>query len=282
LTAPERVESDRKGTFEGAGGVEIWWQAWVPEGRPRATVVLAHGAGEHSSRYGHVAKALNSRGYSLWALDHRGHGRSDGPRALIDRLENAVADMRTFVDIAAEERGARPALIGHSMGGLLATAYTLRHQETISGLILSAPAAALEAASAFTRAISSLLSRLTPKLGVFAVDPSGVSRDPDVVRDYETDPLVFHGKLPVRTVAELAAEIGTLPGRVPEITLPVLLMYGTADPIVPPSGSVMLGERISSDDLTVTPYDGLYHEILNEPERDQVIAEITGWLDARA
>jgi alpha-beta hydrolase superfamily lysophospholipase len=184
------------------------------------------------------------------------------------------------MDLAAEERGgAPPVLLGHSMGGLLATAYTLRHQETIRGLILSGPVAALEAASAVTRAMSALLSRVAPTLGVFAVDPSGVSRDPDVVRDYETDPLVFHGKLPVRTIAELAAEIGTLPERVPEITLPVLLMYGTADPIVPPAGSAMLGERISSDDLTVTPYDGLYHEILNEPERDQVIAEITGWLD---
>ena len=283
MSAPGRVESDRKGTFEGAGGVEIWWQAWLPDGEPRANIVLSHGAGEHSSRYGHVAKALNERGYSLRAFDHRGHGRSDGPRALIDRLANAVADIRSLVATATEEGGGeRPFLLGHSMGGLLATAYTLRHQETIRGLVLSAPVAALEAASAFTRAMSSLLSRLAPTLGVFAVDASGVSRDPDVVRDYETDPLVFHGKLPVRTVAELAAEVGTLPERVPAITLPVLLMYGTADPIVPPSGSVMLGERISSEDLTVTPYDGLYHEILNEPERDQVIAEICAWLDAHA
>jgi alpha-beta hydrolase superfamily lysophospholipase len=244
--------------------------------------VLAHGAGEHSSRYGHVAKALNARGYSLWALDHRGHGRSEGHRALIDRLENAVADLQTFVGMAAEERGEKPILLGHSMGGLIALAYTLRHQDSIQALALSAPLAALEAASPVTRAASSVLTRIAPKLGVIQVDASGVSRDPDVVRDYETDPQVFHGKLPVRTIAELAGEIGRLPGSVPSITLPVLLMYPTADSLVPPSGSAMLRERISSKDLTVAPFEGLYHEILNEPERDQVIAELIGWLDSHS
>lgn len=246
-------------------------------------MVLCHGAGEHSSRYGHVAKALNARGYALWALDHRGHGRSGGPPALIDSLEGAVADVHTLVGMAREDRGGeRPFLLGHSMGGLIATAYALRHQEAIAGLILSCPVAALETASALTRMASSVLSRVAPTLGVFAVDPAGVSRDADVVRDYEIDPMVFHGKLPVRTIAELSSEVGSLHDRVPAIILPVLLMYATADPIVPPAGSVMLGERIGSQDLTVTPYEGLYHEILNEPERDQVVAEILGWLDAHS
>ncbi len=182
--------------------------------------------------------------------------------------------------MAAAESSERPFLLGHSMGGLLATAYALRYEESIAGLILSAPAAALETASPATRLLSALLSRAVPTLGVFRVDPAGVSRDPDVVRDYERDPQVFHGKLPVRTVAELAGEIRTLPDRTPTLALPVLLMYGTGDPIVPPSGSIMLSERIGSRDLTTTPYEGLYHEILNEPERDQVIAEICSWLDA--
>ncbi len=281
MSVPERLEPSRTSTFEGVGGIEIWWQEWLaPE--PRANVVLAHGAGEHSSRYGHVAKALTVRGYSVWALDHRGHGHSKGSRALIDRLENATDDMRAFVGMVAAETGERPFLLGHSMGGLLSTAYTLRHPETIRALILSAPAVSLATASSFTRMTSALLTRIAPRLGVFAVDPAGVSRDPEVVRDYETDPLVFHDKLPVRTVAELAGEIETLPGRVGSIVLPVLVMYGTADPIVPTAGSVMLGERIGSEDLTVTPYEGLYHEILNEPERDQVIEQIASWLDARS
>jgi alpha-beta hydrolase superfamily lysophospholipase len=181
----------------------------------------------------------------------------------------------------AAETGEKPVLLGHSLGGCLSVAYTLRHPETIRLLVLSAPAVDLGTVSPATRIISRILSQLVPKLGVFGVDPAGVSRDPDVVHDYETDPLVFHGKLPVRTIAELAAEIEALPSSVGKIELPVLLMYGTADPIVPISASEMLAERLGSPDLTVTPYEGLYHEILNEPERDAVIAEVTSWLGSR-
>ena len=166
------------------------------------------------------------------------------------------------------------------MGGLLSLGYTLRNQPTLSGLVLSAPVAALESASTATRVVSALLSRVTPRLGVFGVDPGAVSRDPEVVEDYEGDPMVFHGKLPVRTVAELAGEIGDLPEGVVAIELPVLLLYGTADTLAVPAGSEMLSERISSSDLTVIPYTGLYHEILNEPEREEIIASIGDWLDA--
>ncbi len=281
MSAPERLDPDRTGTFAGVGGVEIWWQAWLAES-PRANVVLAHGAGEHSSRYGHVAKALKERGYSIWALDHRGHGHSKGARALIDRLEHATDDMRTFVDLVSADSDETPILLGHSMGGLLSLAYTLRHGQTIRALALSAPLASLGAASAFDRAASTVLTRVAPKLGVVAVDASGVSRDPEVVADYQNDPLVFHGKLPVRTVHELAKEIARLPDAVPGISLPVLLLYGDADPIVPPAGSEMLRDRFGAEDLMVKPFAGLYHEILNEPERNQVIAELLGWLDGRA
>jgi alpha-beta hydrolase superfamily lysophospholipase len=283
VSVPERLEPDRTGTLAGVGDIEIWWQAWLATDS-RANVVLAHGAGEHSSRYGHVAKALRERGYSVWALDHRGHGHSKGSRALIDRIENATTDMRSFVDLVTTEAGGKkPFLLGHSMGGLLSLAYTLRHEETLHALALSAPLASLGAASTSDRVASAILTRIAPKLGVVQVDPSGVSRDPEVVRDYETDPLVFHGKLPVRTVHELAKEIARLEERVPSITLPVLLMFGGADPVVPPSGSAMLARRLTSTkDLKVSSWEVMYHEILNEPERDEVIAELLGWLDAWA
>jgi acylglycerol lipase len=244
--------------------------------------VLAHGAGEHSARYGHVAKALTERDYAVWALDHRGHGNSGGPRALVDRFENATDDLRTFVGQVTAESGGPPILLGHSMGGLLALGYTLRHEQTVSALALSSPLAALGAASPLQRGASAVLTRIAPRLGVIAVDAAGISRDPEVVRDYETDPLVFHGKLPVRTVHELAREIAGLEDAVSSITLPVLLLYGDADPIVPPSGSEMLARRMTAAaSFHVKAYPGLYHEILNEPERDEVIAELAAWLDAR-
>jgi acylglycerol lipase len=272
----------RDGRFEGVGGVQIYWRVWPADGKPHATVVLSHGASEHSGRYARVAAGLNARGYSVWALDHRGHGRSGGRRAVIDSLDRVLADLDRFVTMASEELPERkPFLLGHSMGGMLATAYTIRHQDRLEGLILSAPVAVLEAASPVQRGLSHVLSRFAPTLGVYTIDSAGVSRDPEVVRDYDADPLNFHGKLPVRTVAELSPEVETFPVSARAISIPVLIMAGGADPIVPVAGSRMLAERISSKDKTLTIYEGLYHEILNEPEQGEVIAQICDWLDAR-
>jgi len=271
--------STRDGSFSGARNVRIHWQAWLPDGEPRATVVLAHGAGEHAGRYEHVAARLVDDGYAVYAIEHRGHGRSEGPRALIDRVDHAVADLDSLVMLAARAHPGLPAfLLGHSMGGTIAVSYTLAHQGRLSGLILSAPLAAVDAAPAPMRLAALALSTLAPRLPLFPIDATLVSRDPDVVKTYTEDPLVYHGKLPVRTVAELAAAIDSFPDRVPAITVPTLIMYGTADRLCPPEGSVMLGERIGSADKTITPYEGLYHEILNEPEQGQVLDELSAWL----
>jgi acylglycerol lipase len=268
-------------TLAGQSGLEIYWCRWLPAGEPRAVVVIAHGAGEHSGRYEHVAARLITEGHAVYALDHRGHGRSAGKRALIDRIDNAVADLDALVVVALHRHPNVPLfLLGHSMGGLIALSYTVRHQDRLTGLILSGPLAALEAASPTQRAAARVLSALAPGLGVVAVDPALVSRDPDVVRDYMTDPLVHHGKLPARTVAELAAAVDSFPTAVTAITVPTLIMYGSADALVPPAGSEMLRERIASDDLTVKVYDGLYHEILNEPEQDTVLDDLCAWIAA--
>ena len=275
-------ERTRDGRFQGAAGVEIYWRAWLPGGPERAAVVLAHGVSEHSGRYAHVAAALNARGYSLWAPDHRGHGRSAGPRAVIDSLDHALADLDRVVALAAgEQSGRKPFLLGHSMGGMLAVAYATRHQDRLEGLILSGPVAVLEAASPIQRGVSRVLSRVVPGLGVYSIESAGVSRDPRVVSDYDADPLNHHGKLPVRTVAEIAREVDSFPITVRAITIPVLIMHGGDDPIVPVAGSRLLDERISSKDKTLTICDGLYHEILNEPEQGEVLAQICEWLDAR-
>jgi alpha-beta hydrolase superfamily lysophospholipase len=271
----------REGDFTGAGKLRIHWQAWLPGGDPQAIVVLAHGAGEHAGRYEHVAARLVGEGHAVYAVEHRGHGRSEGSRALIDRLDHAVADLDSLVLLAAGEHPGVPVfLLGHSMGGAIAVSYALAHQDRLTGLILSAPLAALEAAPAPMRVAARVLSALSPKLPLFPIDPNLVSRDSAVVEAYAADPLNYHGKLPVRTVAELAAAIDSFPDRVPAITVPTLIMYGTADRLCPPEGSVMLGERIGSADKTLTPYEGLYHEILNEPEQAQVLDEVSAWVAA--
>ena len=276
--------TSKDGTFRGAGArkLGIHWHAWLPDFEPRASVVIAHGAGEHAGRYEHVAARLTSDRYAVYAVEHRGHGHSQGPRALIDRLDNAVADLDSLVMLAAADHPGLPLfLLGHSMGGTIAVSYAITHQDRLSGLILSAPLAALEAAPAPMRVAARVLSALAPRLPLFAIDATLVSRDPAVVEAYEKDPLVYHGKLPVRTVAELAGTIDRFPKSAAAITLPTLVMYGTADRLCPPEGSVMLGERIGSSDKTLTPYDGLYHEILNEPEQDLVLDELSAWLAAR-
>jgi alpha-beta hydrolase superfamily lysophospholipase len=264
------------------GGTEIWWQAWLPDGAPRATLVIAHGAGEHSDRYAHVGTGLVDAGYAVFALDHRGHGKSNGRRADIESLDAVVADLGILIELAHERLPERkPFLLGHSMGGAIALAFACRHQEAIDALILSAPVAALEAAPAPMRMISKVLGRITPGLGVYSVDASAVSRDPEVVRDYETDSLVHHEKLPARTVAELTRAVESFPSEVGRLRLPLLVMHGTADRLAPVAGSKMIAERAGSEEIELRLYDGLYHEILNEPEQDQILAEIVAWLDER-
>jgi acylglycerol lipase len=276
------VTAQRESSFAGAGGLEIFWRAWLPDGDPDAVVVIAHGAGEHSGRYTHVAQRLVAEGCAVYAIEHRGHGRSQGPRALIDRIDNAVADLDRLVVLAGDAHSGAPLfLLGHSMGGTIALSYALSHQQRLTGLVLSGPLAALEAVPAPMRLTARTLSALAPRTPLIAIDSSLVSRDPAVVDDYRADPLVHHGKLPARTVVELADAIEAFPGAVGSITVPTLIMYGTDDGLCPPQGSVMLSERIGSPDKTLTAYQGLYHEILNEPEREQVLDHLCAWLSAR-
>src|SRR4051812_46365557 len=182
-----------EGRVAGVGGLEIFWQSWRPPA-VRAAIVLSHGASEHGGRYRWTAERLAERGYTTYAVDHRGHGRSDGPRAYVDRMDNVVADLDQVVDVAA---GAHPDvplfLLGHSMGGCVALAYALEHQDKLDGLVLSAPLAALGAASPVQRVAGHVLSVVAPKLGLLPIDSTAVSRDPEVVRDYDTDPLNYHG-----------------------------------------------------------------------------------------
>ena len=272
----------REGRLDGVGGLEIYWQAWVPSEPPRAEIVLAHGASEHSGRYAWTGERLTERGYAVHAIDHRGHGRSEGSRAVLDRMRHAVADLDALVEQVASEDGDRPlVLLGHSMGGAVALSYSIEHQDKLDALVLSAPLAALEAASPVQRAAGHLLSIVAPSLGVFAIDSTAVSRDPQVVRDYDADPLNHHGKLPARTVHELTGAIDGFPDAVTRLTLPMLVMHGTADRLTPIAGSEMVVERASSEDKTFKRYDGLFHELLNEPERQEVLDDIADWLDAR-
>ena len=269
------------GELDGVGGVRVHTRSWLPDGAARAAVVLAHGASEHSGRYAWVAEQLNARGYAVHALDHRGHGRT-GKGAYVDRIANAVEDLdRLVLRTTGRHAGLPVFLLGHSFGGLLAISYALEHQDRLAGLLLSAPLAALEAAPLPLRMAAHLLSVVAPRAGVYAVDSSAVSTDPAVVRDYDADPLNHHGKIPARTIHEIASAIGSFPSRMPTIRVPLLVMHSPDDRITLFAGSQMVHDLAGSADKAFITYEGLAHEILNEPDRQRVVDDIAAWLDAR-
>jgi alpha-beta hydrolase superfamily lysophospholipase len=277
------VTAEASGSLHGVLGRRIFWRSWTPDDAPaRAVIVLVHGVGEHSGRYDHVVARLAGEGYGVHAADHRGHGRSDGPRALIEDMDNVVADVDTLVDMAvAAQPGVPVFMLGHSMGGLIGLRYALAHPDRLAGLILSAALAQLDAVPRPLELVGRALSVIAPRAPLIAIDPTLVSRDAAVVEAYRSDPLVHHGKVPARTAVQLADAVKRFPSTVGAITVPTLILYGTADGLCTPQGSVMLAERIGAADLTVKAYDGLFHEILNEPERETVLDDITAWLGAR-
>jgi acylglycerol lipase len=281
--APAVASQHEEGHLEGAEGRSIYWQAWLPEGEPRAVVVIAHGASEHGGRYRYVVERLVPDGFAVYVPDHRGHGRSEGKRAQIDRMSHVIADLDQVVDLArAAHPGSKLFLLGHSMGGCIGIAYTLAHQEKLDGLALSAPLAALEAAPLPLRLIAKALSVVLPDTGVYQVASKAVSRDPAEVEAYDADPLNFHGKLPARTIQELTDTVGRFEADSPRLTLPLLMMIGTADELVPPAGGQMVFDRAQSTDKTIKTYDGYYHEIFNEPagERERPLNDLAQWLSA--
>lgn len=272
----------RQREFAGAGigGLTLRGQAWLPEHDPEAVIVVAHGLAEHSGRYETLASTLSARGFAVYALDHRGHGRSEGARANLDRFAHAVSDFCAFAGRSAKQHPGAPVyLLGHSMGGAIAFASALRLQETLRGLILSAPALALgEQGSTLRVATARMLSAVAPNVGVLKLDATAVSRDPRVVREYTADPLVFHGSIPARTVVELLDAMADFAAQAPRLRLPVLTLHGTADRLVPVAPVRPVYQAFGSKDRTSRFYDGLYHEVFNEPEREQVIADLLSWL----
>ena len=268
-------------TFTGAGGVSIFATSWLPDGVPRDHLVLAHGYAEHLGRYRAVADFFTAAGYAVHALDHRGHGKSGGARAVIDSFANADADIDQLVDRVRAESGLNQIkLIGHSMGGSLALNYALNHPEKLSGLVLSGPAigGGLPKVQAL---LLGIISKIAPALGMIQLDADAVSRDPQIVADYKADPLVFLGKVPARTAREMMHAITTYPSRVGAMQMPCLLMHGGADSLVRAEDARPVFAAIASRDKTVRIFDGLYHEIFNEPERLEVLGIVKAWLDAR-
>ena len=273
----------KEGTFKGVKNLDIYHRCWLPSAEPRAVLLVVHGWAEHSGRYMNLVEHFVPGGYAICALDHRGHGRSEGKRGYVERFPDYLCDLKTFFDLVrAEYSGRKIFLVGHSMGGTVATAYAVQYQHEFNGLLLSG--AGLKLDSSLSSALipfAWLLSRLLPKMGIMVLDASAICQDPEVVDAYVNDPLVYRGKISCRFGAEMLQTLRKLPSEVRKISLPILIMHGTADRLCDPSGSRMLYERVGSEDKTLKLYDGFHHEIFNEPGRRQVMEDMEAWLEAR-
>ncbi len=263
-------------------GAKLHVTRWLPAGPPKAVVLLAHGYAEHAGRYAHVAKRLTGAGYAVYAIDHWGHGRSDGEGGYVPRFStftDGMAELLTLVEV--NHAGTPRLLLGHSMGGLIATLFLIERQVAFTAAALSGPAIVPGAPpSRFTVWISRFLSRFFPRLGVLTLDANGVSRDPAVVAAYLADPLVYTGKIGARLGKEFMDAMAAAQAGASKIRLPILFQHGDADSLAAPEGSRYLFDHVSSQDKALKIYPGLFHEIYNEPERDAVLDDLVGWFDA--
>ena len=239
-------------------------QIWAPE-QPTHLVLLAHGYGEHIGRYDHVAAAFAADGAAVYGPDHIGHGRSAGDRAVVEDMEHVVDDLHAVATLAWSELGRLPTvLVGHSMGGLIAARYAQRHGDGLAGLVLSGPAVG----------DMSLLASLLdlPEIPEIPIDPAVLSRDEAVGAAYAEDPLVWHGPFQRPTIAAMvSAQRAVADG--PGFDLPLLWVHGSDDQLVPLEPARETVERLAGDDFTARVYPGARHEIYNETNRDEVIAE---------
>jgi len=263
--------------------VTFYMQGWEPEGKPKAIICFIHGLGEHTGRYEHVGKALNEAGYALFGFDLRGHGQTGGLRGHVPSLDVMLQDIRQFVDFQKQNHPGVPIfLYGHSLGGLFGIAYTFQYPDGIKGMIstgvaLRSPLLDQKVKVAMVKVLGSLFPSMIIPTGL---DPATISRNSDVVQKYTSDPLV-HDKSSLGLGKATLEAVNLCFARAKEFTLPLLIMHGTEDTLVYPSGSEDFAKLASetNKDVTLKLWDGLYHEIHNEPEQAEVFKVMIEWLD---
>ena len=276
MTTTTRTER----AFDGVGGVRIVYDVWTPDTQPKAVVVLSHGLGEYARRYDHVAQRFGEAGLVTYALDHRGHGRSGGKRMLVRDVTEYTGDFDTLVGIATREHhGLKCIVLGHSMGGGIVFAYGVERPDNYDLMVLSAPVvAAQDQVSPLLAFAAKVLGAVIPGVPGQDLDVDAISRDPAVVAAYRADPLVYHGKIPFG-VGRAMLQIGeTMPRRAAALTAPLLVVHGSEDRLVPVEGSRRLVGSVGSSDVELKIYPGLYHEVFNEPEQDQVLGDVVSWI----
>ncbi len=266
--------------------LKLFWNAWIPAS-PRGVLLIIHGLAEHGGRYGETGNFFAEHGLAVYACDLRSHGLSPDPpkagRVHVDRFEDYYKDVRAMIGLASEAHAGLPLfLLGHSMGGLICIRYVLDHPEGLSGAIISSPALATHPEykpPLILRLLVSILSRLAPRLLVPSdLDTEAISRDPAVVKAYMDDPLVS-SKVSARWYSEMMSSMKTAFKKAGTLRLPLLLMQSGADRLVDPEAAGRWGAMAPPGLVDLHIWEGLYHEMFNEPEKDQVRARAIEWID---
>jgi acylglycerol lipase len=271
-------------TVDAADGIALQAYAWEPrQGTARASLVVIHGLRDHASRYAALADAMSAKGIATIAQDHRGHGRSSGARQYFDSISQLVADVHLAVLEAKKRRPDQPVfLYGHSLGGLVATHYTLEHPGVVKGVVLSGPALKLlPGVSGIQQGLARFFGTILPSLPAQPVDDTEFVRDPSAKAALASNPLIVHANLPARSAKAGLEGIEAIQKHMEAVVVPFLVMHGTMDKATNIEGSRELHTRARSEDKTFEPLENLYHDLLHEPERDAVIAEATNWVMAR-
>lgn len=266
-----------------ADGLTLYLHRWLPEGEPRAALLLVHGLHEHGGRYSAVAEHLAGQGIAVYAPDLRGHGQSDGDtRSYFAIFDSALGDIARLFDRIAQAHSGLPVFVyGHSMGSLLALLFTLDHQDRIAGLVQSGTPLKLDSRTPGPLADAGIaLAGLLPKLRAIAVKPTDVIAEPQAAAAYAADPLVDTKPMRLGMVMGIVREARRVRPDLTRLTLPLLVIHGGDDRVTPVSGAHSLDEHAASTDKTLKIYPRSRHEVHHDYDREAMIADLAGWLTA--
>ena len=272
-----------EGWYEGSGGERLFVRTWLPSGVPRAAVIFVHGLGDHSGLHPTVSEALVPLGISVTAPDLRGNGRSPGRRGHVDAWSRFREDLRRLVAVTRATNPEAPLfLAGFSLGGLVVLDYTLHHGEDLRGVIALAPPLGELGVPRVLLALGRVVSRVWPGFSLrTGMDLSGLSRDPEVVRDILADPL-FHRLGSARLSTEVTETVAVVQEHAPRFPVPVLVLHGGADRMVPPEGSRRFVGRVRQADKRLIEYPDAYHALLADLDRERVLADLCDWIINRS
>jgi alpha-beta hydrolase superfamily lysophospholipase len=278
-TTPAQAHEGK--TFQGVGGVSLFRQVWRPAGAVRAVLINIHGLGDHSGLYPTLVEHFQNRGITIHAMDLRGNGRSGGQRAYIERWEEYREDLHRFLGLVRQEEPGRPLfLLGNSLGGLIVLEYALHYPEGLRGVIAASPALGRLGVPTPLLALGRVLSRLWPRFSIrTGMDLSGLARDPVVVQTVLADPL-FHRVGTARLSTEVVAAIARVQAGAPGFPLPVLVLHGSADRMVPPDGSREFVAKVGHPDRELREYAGAFHVLFADLDHERVLTDVERWIEA--